>query len=168
MPEYVDVVDDDDNVVGKATREECHWKRLLHRSVQFFIFDKDGRILVNRRSSSKEFFKGMWSIVLGGHVASGDTYDDTVVREALEEAGVASKPFRMGFFKKRLPEERENVAVYGFIADGKPKLLAEEIDLGEFMTVEEAEKLMTKESFLPETGQLLPILKQYLFNKRGS
>ena len=122
MTEFFDVVDVDDNIVGKASRRECHEKKLLHRSVQFFIFDKDYRILVNKRSSTKEFFENQWSIVLGGHVPSGESYDDAVIREALEEAGISSKPFHMGYFKKRLPEESENVSVYGFITDSEPQL----------------------------------------------
>jgi isopentenyldiphosphate isomerase len=162
MTEFLDVVDDDDRVVGRASRDECHRRRLTHRTVQFFIFDRERRILVNRRSSKKEFFGGLWSIVLGGHVASGDTYDGTVGREAREEAGVGSEPVRMGYFKKRLPEEMENVAVYGFVADKKPKLLAEEIEFGEFMTLAEAEERIKRGNFIPETAQLLPILRDYL------
>jgi isopentenyldiphosphate isomerase len=161
MAEWFDVVDDEDRAVGRATRDECHKRRLLHRSVQFFIFDAQGRVLVNRRSASKEFFGGLRSIVLGGHVGSGEGYDETAVREAMEEAGVSSKPFRMGYFKKRLPEECENVAVYGFVTEGQPTLLKEEIESGEFLTVEEAEALMLAEKFIPETGDLMRILKDW-------
>jgi isopentenyl-diphosphate Delta-isomerase len=162
MTEYLDVVDDDDKVIGKATREECHRKNLPHRSVMFFIFDKQGRILVNKRSSKKEFFGGLHSIVLGGHISSGETYDDTVVREAMEEAQVNGKPFRMGYFKKRLPQEMENVTVFGFITEKKPKLLKEEIESGEFLTVAEAKERMKKMRFLPETPQLMALLEEHL------
>lgn len=160
--EYFDVVDDEDNVVGRASRKQCHEKKLLHRSVQFFIFDKDGRILVNKRSSTKEFFEGQWSIVLGGHVPSGETYDDAVSREALEEADVETKPFYMGSFKKRIPEEKENVRVYGFLADGKVELLADEIEHGEFMDRKQMMQTIQTEEFIPETTQLLEILGEYL------
>ena len=160
MEEYFDVVDGDDRVVGHATRGECHTKNLIHRSVMFFLFDSNGRIFVNRRSKKKEFFGGLWSMVFGGHVQSGDTYDNTVVREAEEEAGVTAKPFWMGRFKKRLQEERENVEVYGFITEGGPTLQKEEVEHGSFMTVEEAKALTKKEKFIPETGQLLHILNE--------
>jgi isopentenyldiphosphate isomerase len=162
MAELLDVVDDEDNVVGKATRGQCHDKRLTHRSVMFFILDSSGRVLVNRRAKDKEFFGGQWSIVLGGHVPTGESYDEAVVREALEEAGLTLKPERVGYFMKRLRQECENVAVYAFTTDSKPKLLREEIEHGEFMTVGEAEAKMRSEEFIPETMQLLPILKQYL------
>lgn len=162
MTEYFDVVDENDQVVGRASRDECHKKRLLHRSVMFFILDKDRRILVNRRSKGKDFFGGQWSIVMGGHVECGERYDTALVREAEEEAGIRSRPFKLGFFKKRLPEERENVWVYGIVAERKPQLAKEEIDCGEFMTLAEAEEKMKKEKFIPETLQLLPMLKDYL------
>jgi isopentenyl-diphosphate delta-isomerase len=160
--ECLDVVDDDDNIVGRESRSDCHEKKLLHRSVMFFIFDGQGRILVNKRVPDKDFFVGQWSIVLGGHVSSGDTYDDAVVREALEEADISSEPFRMGFFKKRLREESENVTVYGFKTDREPNLLKEEIEFGKFMSYGEAMEKIEKEKFIPETGKLLPILRDYL------
>jgi len=162
MAEYLDVVDDEDNVVGKALRSDCHEKNLMHRSVMFFIFDPDYRVLVNKRVADKEFFGGMWSIVLGGHVSSGQSYDEAVVREAEEEAGVESKPFKIGYMKKRLPQECENVMVYGFVTDGKPNLLADEIEYGEFMTLSEAEDKITAEDFIPETHDLLPMLRSFL------
>ncbi|MFH1054494.1 MAG: NUDIX domain-containing protein [Candidatus Altiarchaeota archaeon] len=160
--EYFDVVDEDDNVVGVATRQDCHKKKLLHRSVMFFVLDQKGRIFVNKRSKDKEFFGGMWSIVLGGHVESGERYDRAVMREAEEEAGIRAAPFKIGFFKKRMPEEKENVSVYGFRVDNKPRLLSGEIEFGDFMTLDEAEAKMNVEKFIPETTQLLPLLRGHL------
>jgi isopentenyldiphosphate isomerase len=165
MMEYCDVVDEDDNVVGRASRDECHRKNLLHRSVMFFIFDKQDRIFVNKRSAQKEFFGGMWSIVFGGHVESAERYDRAVMREAEEEAGIISRPFRMGYFKKRLPQERENVTVYGFVTDHKPRLQRQEVESGSFMTLGEAEEKMKKDKFIPETQQLMPIIRDYFSKK---
>ncbi|MFH0862927.1 MAG: NUDIX domain-containing protein [Candidatus Altiarchaeota archaeon] len=162
MIEYFDVVDENDQVVGRASRDECHKKRLLHRSVMFFILDKDGKIFVNKRVANKDFFGGQWSIVFGGHVECGERYDTALVREAEEEAGLRSKPFKLGFFKKRLPEERENVWVYGIVAERKPQLPKEEIESGTFMTLAEAEEKIRKDKFIPETLQLLPMLRDYL------
>jgi isopentenyldiphosphate isomerase len=36
--EFFDIVDENDNVIGKASREECHGRGLIHRSVMFFVF----------------------------------------------------------------------------------------------------------------------------------
>jgi len=159
--EIYDVVDEDDNATGKATRKEIHDKKLIHRSVMFFIFDKKGRIFVTQRTNNKEFFKEYWSIVLGGHVNSGETYEEASIRECKEETGIDDKPIFMGFFKQRIPEEKENVKVYAFYTDKFPKIDSFEIKQGKFIAMEEINELLKKEKFLPETKELLKILKNF-------
>lgn len=168
MDEMFDIVDDDDTVIGQASRREAHTKGHIHRSVLFFIFDPAGRVFVNQRTFNKEFYPGYWSIVFGGHVHAGETCEDTVVREAEEEAGVAGTPVPIASFRKRFDAaDRENVRVYGFVASGDLRLDTGEIRQGMFMTVDELEQEMHRESFLPETPQLLKILKDYLSEKAG-
>lgn len=158
--EIFDVVDEDDSVIGKATRHEVHDKKLIHRGVMFFIFDKKGRIFVTQRSSNKEFYKEYWSIVLGGHVDSGETYEEAVIREFKEETRIEGKPVFMKFFKQRIPEEKENIKVYAFYTNKLPRVDPFEIKQGKFMTIEEMNNLLKKEKFLPETKVLLRILKK--------
>lgn len=163
MEEMFDVVGDDDVVIGRASRMEAHTKGYIHRSVLFFIFDHEGRVFVNQRTYNKEFYPGFWSIVFGGHVHTGDTYEDTAVREAKEETGVTGKPFLMASFRKRFDvTDRENVRVFGFVANGSLRLDPGEILQGAFMSVNELEQKMGQEKFLPETTGLLDILKGYL------
>jgi isopentenyldiphosphate isomerase len=166
MDELFDIVDDDDRVIGRASRKEAHTQGHIHRSVLFFIFDGAGRVFVNQRTYTKEFYPGHWSIVLGGHVHAGETYEDTVVREAEEEAGTVGTPFHMASFRKRFDaSDRENVCVYGFVTDREPVLDPGEIIRGTFMTIDELEQKLMQEKFLPETSRLLEILKGYLRNK---
>lgn len=162
LDEIYDLVDEDDNIIGKATRKEVHKnKNLIHRSVLFFIFDKKGRIFVNQRTKNKEFYPEYWSITFGGHVNSGETYEKAVIRECEEEAGIVEKPFFMGTLKIRLPTESENSKVFGFITDKKIKLDSFELKQGKFMSKEELQDKLKKEKFLPETKDLLKILEKY-------
>jgi len=161
MVEILDVVDENDNVIGKVTREEVHKNKLIHRSVMFFILDKDGRVFVSQRTKEKDMFPEYWSITLGGHVNSGETYEETVVREAWEEAKIKEKPFLITSLKKRIPEEKENSMIYGFVTDQKPKLEKKELKQGKFMTLKEIEKKIKEEKFLPETDFLLKVIKNY-------
>lgn len=163
MDELSDVVNDDDEVVSRATRKEVHAKGYVHRSVLFFIFDRAGRIFVNQRTDTKEFYPGWWSIVFGGHVSAGEDYPDAVRREAAEEAGVKSQPFFMASFKKRFDDrDRENIKVFGFVAEVAPVLDRTEIKHGAFLTMGELERKMGEEKFLPETARLYEILKDYV------
>lgn len=160
MEELFDTVSDEDDVVGRATRKEAHTKGLIHRSVLFFIFDREGRVFVSQRTDNKDFYPGYWSIVFGGHVHAGESYEDAVMRELEEEAGIREKPSFMGAFKKRFDEkDKENVRVYAFVTGRVLAVDPQEIKQGTFMTMSELEKKMKEARFLPETARLCQILK---------
>ena len=47
MTEYFYLVDEDDKVIGKASRQECHSNpKLIHRSTAVFVFNSKGRIML--------------------------------------------------------------------------------------------------------------------------
>jgi isopentenyl-diphosphate delta-isomerase type 1 len=163
--ELFDVVDEDDKVIGKASRKDCHENGLIHRSVMIFVFDSKGRVLVTKRTQNKDFFPGYYSIVLGGHVHSGESYEEAASREIEEEIGISTKPFLISFFKKRIPEERENVKVFGVVAKDKIKLNEDELESGEFFEFEGLEERIEREEFLPETEILYSILFTYLSSR---
>ena len=88
MGETFDVVDRTDTVIGQASREEVHREGLLHRSAHLLVFDGFGRVLLQKRSMSKDRFPGRWDSSVSGHVDSGEGYDQCIVREAMEEIGI--------------------------------------------------------------------------------
>jgi isopentenyldiphosphate isomerase len=86
--ELVDIVDDDDNVIAVATRREMRARRLQHRSVGIAVLSTGGKLLIHRRSLSKDIWPGWWDIAAGGVVAAGESYADAARRELAEELGV--------------------------------------------------------------------------------
>ena len=159
--EMLDVVNEDDRPQFRASRERVHREYHIHRSVMFFVFDEEGRVFVNRRSDRKELYPGHWSIAFGGHVLAGESYDGAVEREIREEAGLAARPTFITSFKKRTADERENVKVYGVVADRDPALFADEIEQGQFATLAEINEMLGRFVFLPETDTLLRILVEH-------
>lgn len=161
--ELFDIVNDDDEVIGRASRSEVHRKGHIHRSVLFFLFDRGLRVFVNQRTANKDFYPEYWSIVLGGHVHAGETYEDALLREASEEAGIDAEPFFIAPFKKRFDaKDKENARVFGFILDREPSLDASEISQGHFAALDELERRLEEEPFLPETPVLFQILRRWL------
>lgn len=157
--ELLDIVDDNDNITGIATRREMHSKGHIHRSVLFFIFDHSNKIFVNQRSFDKEFYPGYWSLVLGGHVLAGETYDKAIARESIEETGINfEQPISIAYLKKRFdPEDRENASVYSMSVRDNYPIQCTEITRGWFTTIDEINYLIKTKKFLPETQMLMDI-----------
>ncbi|MBI2761549.1 MAG: NUDIX domain-containing protein [Chloroflexi bacterium] len=169
MPaELYDVVDEDDRVLFRASRERVHREYQIHRTVVFFVFDAEGNVFVNQRSDRKEIYPGYWSIAFGGHVLAGESYDNAVVREIREETGLRAKPSLIGSYKKRNADERENVKVYAVTADAELTLFADEIEQGRFMTLAEINQMLGRFDFLPETDQLLRMLVEHTSRRTAS
>jgi isopentenyl-diphosphate delta-isomerase len=163
--EEVDVVDDNDRPVGRATRARVHTDYLIHRSVMFFVFDDEERVFVNQRSAAKSTYPRYWSIAFGGHVLAGESYDNAVVREIAEETGLRDEPFPMAVFQKRTADERENVHVYGVKAGRDLDLFADEIEQGRFVTLAQLNEFLGRFDFLPETPALLKVLVEHTARK---
>jgi isopentenyl-diphosphate Delta-isomerase len=156
--EDLDIVDDQDRVVGRAPRSRVLRDYHIHRAVMFFVFDAEGNVFVNQRSDRKELYPGYWSIAFGGHVLAGESYDAAAAREIAEETGLSAPARQIGAFQKRTADERENVRVYAVTADRDLNLFADEIAQGSFMSLAELNQMVGRADFLPETPDLLKIL----------
>ena len=163
--EMLDVVDDNDRVLMRASRRRVHDDYLVHRSVMFFLLDDDDRVYVNQRSATKDLYPGYWSVALGGHVLAGESYEEAVKRELEEETGLRSTPFFIKAFQKRTPDERENVKVYGVRTRQEPEPYPDEIEQGHFATMSEVNEMLGRFDFLPETPTLIQILIEYTARK---
>jgi len=53
MPEFLDVVDKNNHVIGKEERSIVHKKKLFHRSVCVFILNKENNCLSKQGHLSK-------------------------------------------------------------------------------------------------------------------
>lgn len=85
--ELFDVVDADDRVVAQARRREVHARKLNHRAVHILVHDARGRLLLQKRSMTKDTFPGCWDSSCSGHVDAGETYVEAARRELGEELG---------------------------------------------------------------------------------
>jgi mevalonate kinase len=106
------VVDRDDNVIGYRTRYDCHHdKSLIHRAITVLILDDQGRILLQKRSNTKDKLPGYWAFSAGGHVGKGESYEQAIHREMKEELGVdlPVSPYRTFVFTKEQESEMESL-----------------------------------------------------------
>ena len=68
MAEECMVLDDDDNVIGSASKRACHaGDGLLHRAFSVFLFNPAGELLLQRRADEKITFPGFWANTCCSH-----------------------------------------------------------------------------------------------------
>ena len=102
--EFLDVVNGKDEVIDKASRNEVYEKSLKHRIVHVLLFNNEGRLALQLRSQNTSFCPGHWSTSAGGHVRSGETYEEAAIREMKEEIGIEAsiKPLCKLKYKNKL------------------------------------------------------------------
>ena len=86
--EIFDVVNERDEVIGQATRQEVHRLGLLHRAVHVLVFNSSGQVFLQKRSLKKDRQPGVWDSSASGHVDRGEDYDACAARELREEIGL--------------------------------------------------------------------------------
>lgn len=133
-----DIVNERDEVVGRAPRSEVHARGLLHRAVHVLVFNSRGDIFLQKRSMKKDRQPGVWDSSCSGHVDSGETYDETAVRELGEEIGLNLNAPPQRLFKINACEETdaEFVWVYRCENEGPFKLHPDEIETGDWFRPE--------------------------------
>jgi len=161
--ELLDVVDRNDKVIGQATRKDCHEKGLLHRISIAIIFDKNYRIFVGKRSKTKYYRPGEWSISVGGHVESGETYEQAMKRELKEEIGIDGKLISVENYVDTSEYDKECRRVFYIVTDQKIRLNEKEYEEGLFLTYDELKQKLKKDVFVPSSDRefrILTILRQ--------
>ncbi len=148
--EIFPLVDEDGNVIGTATRGECHdGSKRLHPVVHLHLLDSRGRLYLQQRPLWKDIQPGKWDTAVGGHVDFGEEIADALRREVYEELGIMN--FEPCFLLRYVFEsEREKELVYVFrtIYDGAI-LPGEELDGGRFWTFDEINNAMGKGILTP-------------------
>jgi isopentenyldiphosphate isomerase len=136
--ERVDLVDEDDRVIGRVTRKQMRAQNLWHRTIAVLCCDSTGRVYVHRRTDHKDVYPSLYDMFVGGVVTAGESYDDTALREINEELGVVG-PRPMFLFKHRYADahSRSHIAVYRVIWDGQIRHQASEVAWGSFCTLQE-------------------------------
>ncbi|HTI98179.1 MAG TPA: NUDIX domain-containing protein [Dongiaceae bacterium] len=137
--EIFDVVNERDEVIGQAPRQEVHARGLWHRAVHVLVFNARGEIFLQKRSMLKDTAKGKWDSSSSGHVDSGEEYDATAVRELHEEIGLVVPAPPQRLFKVDASAETgwEFCWVYRCESEGPFTLHPEEIETGAWFTPEE-------------------------------
>jgi len=90
MGEYVILVDQNDNPIGKEDKVKCHLPNgKLHRAFTALIFNGEGKLLLTKRSEGKMLWPNDWDGTVASHPRESETYVSSAERRMPEEIGIA-------------------------------------------------------------------------------
>jgi isopentenyl-diphosphate delta-isomerase len=80
------LVDADDNETGYLSKADCHdGEGVLHRAFSLFLFNNDGQLLLQQRSTGKRLWPGYWSNSICSHPRRGETMEIATERRLQDE-----------------------------------------------------------------------------------
>lgn len=104
-------MDEKNNILGTMPKAKVHKKKTpLHRAFSVFIFNKNGELLLQKRSNKKKTWPGIWSNSCCGHPSLNENNIKAAKRRVKEELGLKIKnikeiaPYRYKFSKKGIME----------------------------------------------------------------
>lgn len=87
LDELLDIVDEHDQIIGTIYRSQLPEKCVNVRIVLTFIVNHEGKLAILRRTADKAI-SPLHLALVGGCVASGETYEQAFKRETAEEANI--------------------------------------------------------------------------------
>ena len=172
MTELWDVYDVNRNRTGKIIPRPEGWgQEAYHLIVHVGIFDKEGRMLIQRRSPRKHAWADLWEISAGGSALAGEDSWQAAERETFEEIGIKLdlKSVRPHF---TVNYERGFDDFYAVIIDhiDLSSLILQESEVEEvrMATQEEVHQMMKDGRFVPYFPGVVDLLWQTHNNYDGA
>ncbi len=161
--EMVALVDEHNQVIGSTTRRTMRAERLLHRATYIFVFDSNGQLFVQKRTATKDMYPGYYDLAAGGVVLDGESYEESAEREAREELGISGVPLQTHFdFYYEDEQNRIWGRTFSLVYDGELVLQPEEVESGEFLSVDDALGGRLQ-PVTPDTTQALHELREHAY-----
>ncbi|MGK5729202.1 isopentenyl-diphosphate Delta-isomerase [Streptomyces sp. URMC 124] len=154
-PIMLELVDEDGRTIGTAEKLSAHIAPgRLHRAFSVFLFDDEGRLLLQRRALEKYHSPGVWSNTCCGHPYPGEPPFVAAARRTGEELGIAPALMReAGTVRYNHPDpasglvEQEYNHLFVGIVRAEPCPAPEEIAETAFVTPAELEALRARFPF---------------------
>lgn len=152
--ECLPLVDEQGNIIGQATRHECHnGSKLLHPVVHLHVFNPQGELFLQHRPTWKTIQPNRWDTAVGGHIDWGESIEQALFREAHEEIGLTGfTPTPIATYVFESPVERELVHVFRTLTTEQPRP-SQELDGGRFFSKNEIRRRLETGFFTPNFEQ---------------
>lgn len=103
------LVDENDQPLGTLSKGACHdGEGRLHRAFSVFLFDANGRLLIQQRAAGKRLWPGYWANSCCSHPRADEEMDEATLRRVSEELGLEESPALEFVYKFRYHARYEN------------------------------------------------------------
>ncbi|HUC78779.1 MAG TPA: NUDIX domain-containing protein [Candidatus Saccharimonadales bacterium] len=126
----------------------------LHRGIRLAIYTNEGKVLLQKRSSSILFNQNLWDISMGGLVDANETPEQAAIRELNEEMGIKIsedqlEPIGVWHYHHHLkPDYNKNELLYVYLVQINQKtnftLQESEVSKYKYIPVKELEKMINE------------------------
>lgn len=143
--ELLTQVDQNNQVIGSISRKIAHNNPNVYYRIIFILIKNENKILIQKRSPTKDLFPNCWDLSVGGHVDYGKTNIETAKRELKEEVNIDAdeKDFiSKGQILIKLPKSNEFCEVFEYNLKPDQKILTENKEITDtaWMTIQEIKK----------------------------
>ncbi len=138
--EIYNIVDENDCIIGQASRKFIHQNKLLHRSAHILVFNARKELFLQKRALGKDESPGLWDTSSAGHVDAGESYDDCAHRELFEELHLKAVLKPSVKISACQETHDEHAQVYTCITDDAIQVNPEEISEGAFFELSQIQE----------------------------
>ncbi len=139
----VQIVDENDNVIGSEYLFDAIKMNAIRRASRIFVFDADGNFLIQKRSASV-IKPLLFDQSVGGHVDEGETYYDAAVREMKEEIGLENCELKEIVTSYKTLDFFNTIYTTQVDVSTEIKFDSDEIDCVSWLPSEEVDSLVTE------------------------
>ena len=147
------LVDEANNMIGIGEKLEVHRAGQRHRAISVMLFDRKGRILLQKRAHEKYHSGGLWANACCSHPLPGEVAIDAAVRRLGEEIGVTCEldyRFDRSYVATVSQDmvENEYVIFFSGYFNGNLELNSDEVCEYKWLTPVEIDRLMMNQKSL--------------------
>ena len=140
--EHVILVNESDQQIGIMEKMAAHIVPRLHRAFSIFIFNSQGKLLLQQRALTKYHSPGLWTNTCCSHPRNGETMEQATSRRLQEEMGMTCDMHEVFTFIYKAPvglglTEHEFDHVWFGQSDDTPLINTEEVASWKYMSLDD-------------------------------
>lgn len=94
LEELLDIVDENNQIIGQEKRSAVHQSGLWHRGVHIFLLTPEHKLVIQQRGKRRKESPSALDCSVSEHLKAGESYLAGAIRGLREELGIKQAPLR--------------------------------------------------------------------------